>query len=81
MTLPELLENVKDESTFLEFVKALKEDYHNANQEWQSTTVDQFLDSALAWSNDSSLGESQGLSNINVWKKFAVFLYCGKIYE
>ncbi len=81
MTLPELLENVKDESTFLEFVEALRDDYNNSNQEWESTNVDQFLESSLAWSKDSRFGESQGLSNSNVWKKFAVFLYCGKIYE
>ena len=39
------------------------------------------LEAAQAWAEDSNFGESQGLKEASPWKKFAVFLYCGKIYE
>jgi hypothetical protein len=81
MSINELLDNVKDESTFLEFVKALKEDFNVHRSEWENGTIDQFLESAIAWSEDSNFGSDQGLKDASAWKKIAVFLYSGKIYE
>lgn len=83
MQLHELLETVADEDTFLAFVAALEEDRRtNAGRgEWQSDSIEDFLKAASAWAKDSGFGAKQGLSLASSWKKFAVFLYCGKIYE
>lgn len=95
MELHEKLDIVKDEKTFLEFVKMLLEDrLDEINKEkenpsnpwgpghngWENSSVDGFLEAALAWSASTNFGKTQGVEN-NPWKKCAVFLYCGKIYE
>jgi hypothetical protein len=95
MELHEYLERVVDEHSFLEFAKALvadKEDedrkekvnplnpYSHGWNGWQSATIAQFLESAVAWAEDSDFGAKMQ-PNDNPWKKFALFLYGGKIYE
>ncbi len=92
----DILEAVNDERTFLEFVRALHEDRADEVQKekasrsnpygldangWENSTIEQFLASAIAWAESTNLGLTQGLSQNNPWKRFAVFLYCGKIYE
>jgi len=48
---------------------------------WQNGTIEQFLDGALSWAQSTDMGQRQGLPGEPSWKAFAVFLYCGKIYE
>ena len=48
---------------------------------WENTTIEDYLESALSWAKFTNMGYSQGLSEEPNWKSFAVFLYCGKIYE
>lgn len=78
-----LLDEVNDDQTFLQFARALMEDGAVATEEngWQNSTISGFLDSAIAWAEASDFGVSQGLRSSNPWRQFAVFLYCGKIYE
>lgn len=94
--LPELLEAVVDEASFLIFVTALRENRESeaAGQKitgidpfgrgpngWENHTIESFLNAAAAWAEDSEFGKRQGLGYANPWRKFAQFLYCGKIYE
>ena len=95
MELHEYLDRVKDQESFLEFARALqtdKEDEDRKEKEkpanpysygwngWVNNTIDGFLESAIAWSEDSNFGNN--IENTeNPWKKFALFLYGGKIYE
>jgi hypothetical protein len=96
MELYELVEAVSDEKSFLAFVHALREDrelaaeaekaspsgvYGPAQRGWENTTIESFLEAAHAWAEASEFGARQDLSKASPWKKFAVFLYCGKIYE
>lgn len=81
MQLNEQLEAVTDEPTFLEFVRALTADRRDNAQTWGSGSIEDFLDASSSWAEDSEFGSRQGLSTAPPWKKFAVFLYCGKIYE
>jgi hypothetical protein len=85
-------DSVHDESTFVAFVRALLEDRRLANavedgpygapRGWQNGTVEDFLSGALTWAEDSNFGRTQGLTDeANPWRRLAVFLYCGKIYE
>ena len=94
--LSEMLDNVSDEKSFLQFVEALIADRRLAvamQKEsptspwgpdaggWENTSIENFLGSAVAWATDSNFGTNQGLSASNPWKRFAVFLLAGKIYE
>ena len=81
MQLHERLEAVNDEATFLAFVQALAADRQQNAEEWENDSIEGFLESASSWAEDSDFGSRQGLSSASLWKKFAVFLYCGKIYE
>jgi hypothetical protein len=84
-------DTVHDEQSFLAFVEALAADRciasevaggpYSAPRGWQNDSIDSFLRSAAAWAETSKFGEAQGLAGASLWRKFAVFLYCGKIYE
>lgn len=89
MELVEYLNQVESCKLFILFVKELIKDreiarkkevtnqeinkYANAS-EWQNQTIEDFLDGAVSWLEDS---EKNDIS----WKLMAEFLYCGKIYE
>lgn len=81
MQLYQQLETVTDEATFLEFVRALTADRQANALSWESNSIQEFLEASSSWAKDSKFGASQGLSAASPWKKFAVFLYNGKIYE
>lgn len=92
MNLTDYLEAVVDESTFLAFVEALADDRRVAarivgdaiegvQNGWENDSIQDFLEAGCAWAQDSAFGTKQGLASASPWKKFAVFLYCGKIYE
>jgi hypothetical protein len=81
MQLHEQLETVTDEATFLAFVHALVVDRRGDAEHWENESVEDFLEAASAWAEASEFGSRQGLSTASPWKKFATFLYCGKIYE
>ena len=88
----EYLDEVKDEKSFLAFAKALIEDRLPCEGQksdevgfvgdWANNSIADFLESAVAWAEDSDFGVSleKDLQQ-NKWKQFAIFLYCGKIYE
>jgi len=94
--LHELLNNVTDQASFLKFVSACAADRRAAVEKerlqsapplgpdaggWENDRIDTFLHAALRWAEDSNMGQSQGLPAGPSWRAFAVFLYCGKIYE
>ena len=95
MELVDQLKEVKDEKSFLEFARALQADKEDENKKekikasnpydsgrngWENSTIEGFLESAIVWAEDSDFGEHFE-ANANLWKKFAMFLYGGKIYE
>lgn len=82
----DLLQLVDDEQTFLVFARALLADRFDelAKQKsngWENGTIEDFLEGAIAWAEASDIGLSQGLPRSNPWRRFAAFLYGGKIYE
>jgi len=94
--LANILESVVDKESFLVFAKALVADridevakenerpsnaYGPGANGWENGTIEHFLDSAISWAEATDVGLTQGLEPNNPWKRFAVFLYCGKIYE
>jgi hypothetical protein len=96
MDLHKALESVTDLPSFLTFAQFLAADRADeARKEaiqpshfagpgvngWENGSIEDFLDAAIRWAEATDMGLSQGLSAENPWKRFAVFLYCGKIYE
>lgn len=96
MELHEQLERVTDQESFVVFVRALAQDRVTATESeaknpappygadaggWENKSIEAFLEAALAWAEDSNFGATQGLTTASLWRKFAMFLYCGKIYE
>ncbi|WP_228553562.1 hypothetical protein [Pseudoalteromonas sp. PPB1] len=88
----EILDEVKDEESFLLFVKSLiadrephegkSKDEVSFTEDWANNSISGFLEAAVAWVEDSDFGIHQDSElRTNKWKQFAVFLYCGKIYE
>ncbi len=96
MDLHDALEKVSDRPSFLHFARLLAEDKARATalenispaapfspgaNGWENGTIEAFLEAAIAWAEATDFGLAQGLAAANPWKQFAVFLYCGKIYE
>ena len=84
------LDAVTDRDSFFEFVRALVKDREasvaaeDANPSspygpdaggWENASIEDFLESALAWAIDSELSADPS------WKSFARILVAGKHYE
>ncbi len=96
MTLIEKLENVVDQSTFLEFVRALIEDWNrneaeierkrNANLFSPSFDDSEWESGTIGRYLEAALAwfedknQKRPIKNLT-WRIFAEFLYAGKIYE
>jgi hypothetical protein len=94
MELHELLEEVKNRETFVAFVSALiknrcdADELRQQNPEkykwssvlgWENGSIDTYLDAALSCFEDGKRQDDK--PEEITWKKFAEFLYGGKIYE
>ncbi len=91
MSLDDLLDKVVSKETFIEFVKALKADkideeekhkknppslYSSGANGWENNTIPHFLDSIVAFGEDS-----HHITKKPSWKNFALLVYAGKFYE
>ena len=96
MDLLEALEAVDDSRSFLSFARELVADrddevtkeqahpsppYGRGANGWENGTIEAFLDAAIRRADASEFGQRQGLPSDNPWRQFALFLYCGKMYE
>ena len=81
MNLLQELDRVQDEKTFMIFVEALRCDFELASEDWENHTIDSFLAAAQAWAQHPQIGIKQSFVIDSPWKRFAFFLYCGKVYE
>ena len=99
--LAELAEKVEDEESFLAFVRELVKDRETAAKKekespsssygpdaggWENTSIENFLESAVAWAEDSQFGRKMAfpeyeLSEVSEWRRFAAFLLAGRVYE
>jgi hypothetical protein len=89
-----LLEQVRDEPTFVAFLKALGNDfaleqeleaehpvapYGSGRLGWENGTVDAFLDAAAAWSDETA--QRSPPAETSPWQRCAQIPYAGKFYE
>ena len=86
---------VNDPASLLEFVRALIADressvaqerqspsspYGAAARGWENISIEAYLDAATAWAEATDFGAAR-LSGHGPWRRFAEFLYAGKVYE
>jgi hypothetical protein len=93
MTLEELLQNVCDNESFVQFVRAMADEREASQEDERENSAEYCVDGALGWKNaDISSFLYAGLEyfeerpfhkpeNSPSWKMLADFLYFGKIYE
>jgi len=95
MELEDLIKLVVDKETFLKFVEALRKDRELSEKAefekpsspygpdaggWQNTSIENFLESSIAWAEDTDFGILR-LGDVSPWRVFAEFLHLGKLYE
>lgn len=89
-TLTELIEKVTDETSFLRFLKALREDYERTEREclyrdhhcfeeghWESRSVRDFLRGAEDWGTRGDFGEGRHYGE-PMLRRIACLLYAGR---
>jgi len=96
LNLQTILESVADEQSFLQFVRALAEDWEDEQESerakpsspygpgangWENVTVGAYLDAAVRWGEASINGLAVYEKPANPWKRAAQILYMGKLYE
>ena len=84
--LHDQVEAVTDEASFLKFVEALRQDriaeetaQHTVEIDhcgrgpngWENHSIDAFLEATSRWAEASDFGKTQGVSDDELWKKFA----------
>ena len=83
--LYEKAENVKTKEDLIEFVKLLEKDFIENKKKWENCTVDGYLESISAWTEDTEkffLSDKENKIAKNIpWGIFAQLLHSGKIYE
>jgi len=85
------LEAVNDEASFLSFAEALRAERAGVENlavtpdgfqgEWANGSIEQFLEAAIAWAQDSNFGARPGPKPTNAWHLCAMFLWAGRSYE
>jgi hypothetical protein len=78
------LSEVKDESSFLQFVSLLASEQNVANEaiekevvhkpNWKNQTIEDFLLAANAWNTDAKLAELPRPKPADLWQLFAKYL-------
>ena len=91
MDLNDLLDKVNSKDSFLQFVKALKEDKIDEDEKEKALPSSPYASGANGWENGSIATfldaiEAFGEDNDQIkeepnWKNFALLLYAGKFYE
>lgn len=90
-----LLDEVCDLQSFVRFIKALGEDWEDAQRKeaikpaglasswngWENGSIGSFLEAAVAWTESNQRADEGFLQNENPWKAAAKIIYSGKYYE
>jgi hypothetical protein len=76
--LEDLIEEVKDERTFVAFLQALADDKRFDGSEWYYEDIDYFLQGSVAWAKASRDGIEDYKAPRNAWRRIADILYHGR---
>ncbi len=76
------IEKISCKEDFLSFLAQLAADFRASPQEWESRTVDQYLEAVQSWVEDFSTSEYNDIDWSRVeYSIMARILYMGKLYE
>jgi len=96
MEVHELLDKVNDKKSFMEFAKALHQDSKEDNEKeakspsesygpsangWENGSIEEFLESAVAWTESTQDNDKFKEFHDNPWRFLGEFLHAGKVYE
>lgn len=84
MTLFEEIENVKGREELIQFIHSLRKDLQTNKEEWENTTLEDFLEAMAAWVNDMEgyyLHSNEPMPTQPSWKTIADILYASSKYE
>lgn len=94
--LSALADDVNDERSFIEFLVALGKDREQSNPAeqatsdspsgsqgsgWENSTIESFLDAAVAWAAATESGTEYYSRPDNPWTRMAQILHSGKFHE
>jgi hypothetical protein len=74
---PLAIEAVYDKPSFLRFIAALRNDLHTNPDNWESETLDHYLEAMEAWTKDWKMFEPKP----NPWRHAATILLAASRYE
>jgi hypothetical protein len=77
--LHEQADQVVSRADFVRFVEAMRTDLKTNPDEWESLTLDDFLESLGAWVNDSAHMPTD--TSKPVWWTMAQTIFAAKVYE
>lgn len=81
MSLQDQIANVYDKDSFIKYLNLLAKDSEENPQEWENTTISQYLQSIASWIEDwSSRYGNEEFEKLD-YSEMAKLLYMGKIYE
>ena len=81
MSLQDQIANVYDKDSFIKYLNLLAKDSEENPQEWENTTISQYLQSIAGWIEDwSSRYGNEEFEKLD-YNEMAKLLYMGKIYE
>ncbi|MDE7294005.1 MAG: hypothetical protein K2N72_06245 [Oscillospiraceae bacterium] len=80
--MKEKIEQIKDKNDFIQFVRMLSLDFEDHYDEWENTSISDFLERMASWIEDYSVSPANDIIWDNVdFQTFSKILYMGKIYE
>ena len=84
MQVYEVLNEVQNRETFLNFLGMLAKDFDTNTQNWERSTIDSYLESIKSWVEDMDgyyMNTEQEVPKDINWNFIATLFYVGKIYE
>ena len=81
MAVFDMIDKVKDTDSFAMFLNSLAQDYKDNQDEWQTSSIDDYLKSIAAWVKDwTGSHGSEEFEHLD-FEELAKIFYAGKIYE
>ncbi|MDR2967719.1 MAG: hypothetical protein LBU74_07205 [Methanobacteriaceae archaeon] len=84
MDVYDRINSIKSKKEFIDFLDLLSKDKHGNEDEWENTTIEDYLASIAAWIEDMEgyyINNNLPLPETKNWSFIATLFYVGKIYE
>ena len=78
----EKINKISGKEAFIQFLEDLSLDYQQHFEEWENTTISDYLRQTASWIEDDSTSPSSNIAWTEVdFQVLAKILYMGKLYE